>query len=58
LQLVNPNQLAYMMLGDLNGAVIGALVLRWLARHTRLVAFARERASQAPLKDADSNLKD
>ena len=57
-QLVNPNQLAYMMLGDLNGAVIGALVLRWLARHTRLVAFARERASQAPLKDADSNLKD
>lgn len=56
-QLVNPNQLAFMMVGDINGAVIGALVLRWLARHTRLVAFARTRATQAPLNEADSDLK-
>ncbi|PQA80074.1 hypothetical protein C5F52_27265 [Limnohabitans sp. TS-CS-82] len=56
-QLVNPNQLAFMMVGDINGAVIGALVLRWLARHTRLVAFARTRATQAPLNETDSDLK-
>jgi hypothetical protein len=56
-QLVNPNQLAFMMLGDINGAVIGALGLRWLARHTGLVAFARARAIQAPTHNADSDFK-
>jgi len=44
--LVNVNQLPYMLMGDINGAVVGALVLRWLARHTPIVAQARERASR------------
>lgn len=44
--LVDVNQLPYMLVGDINGAVVGALVLRWLARHTPIVAQARERASQ------------
>ncbi|CAN1506635.1 hypothetical protein MCEMAEM4_00677 [Burkholderiaceae bacterium] len=50
-QLVNPNQLVFMMLGDLNGAVIGALVLRWLANHTQMVQFASKRASTAPINN-------
>ena len=44
--LVNVNQLPYMLMGDINGAVVGALMLRWLARHTPIVARARERALQ------------
>ena len=35
-QLVNPMQLPYMMVGDINGALIGALVLRTIARYTRI----------------------
>ena len=43
-QLVQPLQLFYMMLGDINGAVVGAIVLRWAARHTGLKRLLRERA--------------
>ena len=43
--LVDVNQLPYMLVGDINGAVVGALVLRWLARHTPIATQARERAS-------------
>lgn len=43
--LVDVNQLPYMLVGDLNGAIVGALLLRWLARHTGIIALARERAS-------------
>ncbi len=44
--LVDANQLPYMLVGDINGALVGALILRWLARHTPIVALARQRASQ------------
>ena len=43
--LVDVNQLPYMLVGDINGAIVGALVLRWLARHTPIATQARERAS-------------
>lgn len=46
-QLVTPNQMAYMMIGDINGAIVGALALRWLATHTRIVQFARLKATSA-----------
>ena len=44
-QLVEPNQLAYMVMGDINGAVIGALGLRWIARHTKLIEYVRQKAT-------------
>ncbi len=43
-QLVNSNQLLYMVIGDINGAVIGAVILRWIAGNTRLIGAIRERA--------------
>jgi hypothetical protein len=43
-QIVSPNQVAYMVIGDLNGAILGALALRWLATHTRLIELIRQRA--------------
>ena len=43
-QIVSPNQVAYMAIGDLNGAILGALALRWLATHTRLIDLIRHRA--------------
>jgi len=45
-QLVQPAQLFYMMLGDLNGAVLGALVLRWVAQRTGLKRLLRERSGR------------
>ena len=42
-QLVQPAQLFYMMLGDINGALLGAMLLRWAAQHTRLKQMLRER---------------
>ena len=45
-QLVQPVQLFYMMLGDLNGAVLGALVLRWVAQRTGLKRLLRERSGR------------
>jgi integral membrane sensor domain MASE1 len=47
-QLIDPNQLAYMVIGDLNGAIIGALLLRWLARNTQVVQFLRQKAVEPP----------
>lgn len=46
-QLVDPHQLAYMVIGDLNGALIGALALRWVAHHTRIVDTVRQRTHEA-----------
>lgn len=43
-KLVDPNQVLYMVIGDINGAVLGALALRWIAQHTPLINFARRKA--------------
>ena len=42
-QLINPMQLPYMMIGDINGALIGALVLRWISRNSRIASLLRKR---------------
>ena len=47
-QLVESHQLAYMVIGDLNGAILGALALRWLARNTQLVDVLRQKAAEPP----------
>lgn len=44
-QLMFPNQILEMVLGDINGALMGALVLRWLAKRTRLAERLRNRVS-------------
>jgi len=44
-QLVSSNQIFFMILGDLNGAVLGAIGLRWMARNTQLVDMARAKAN-------------
>lgn len=44
-QLLYPNQLFEMVLGDVNGAVLGALLLRLLARNTALINRVRARSS-------------
>lgn len=41
LQLIEWQQLLYMVIGDLNGALIGAWILRWLALHTGMVSSLR-----------------
>jgi hypothetical protein len=46
-QLMSSSQIFFMILGDLNGAVLGALVLRWFARNTQLVNMAREKAKNS-----------
>ena len=46
-QLISPNQVAYMMIGDINGAIVGALGLRWLTNRTGLVSYARQKATQS-----------
>lgn len=45
-QLIDPNQLFYMVVGDLNGAILGALALRWVARNTKMVDFLRQKATE------------
>ena len=45
-QLVQPVQLFYMMLGDINGALIGAVALRWVAQRTGLKRLLRERSGR------------
>lgn len=47
-QLIDPNQLFYMVVGDLNGAILGALALRWVARNTKMVDFLRQKATEPP----------
>jgi hypothetical protein len=44
-QLLYPAQMFEMVLGDINGALIGALVLRWIARKTKLTTLLRQRIS-------------
>lgn len=44
-QLMYPGQLFEMVLGDINGALLGALALRWVALKTNLAATLRKRAS-------------
>lgn len=46
-QLISPHQIAYMMIGDINGAIVGALGLRWLANRTGLVSYARHKVTQS-----------
>ena len=52
-QLVSPNQLAYMMIADINGAIFGALSLRWLATHTSGIEYARQQATTKPSNESD-----
>lgn len=42
-QLLYPSQVFEMVLGDINGAVLGALLLRLLARNTSLIKLLRSR---------------
>ena len=42
-QLLYPSQIFEMVLGDVNGAVLGALLLRLLARNTSLIKLLRSR---------------
>ena len=42
-QLMQPDQLIYMVVGDINGVLLGGLFLRWLARKTDLVRKLRTR---------------
>jgi hypothetical protein len=41
LQFIAWPQILYMVIGDLNGALIGAFALRWVAQHTKLVQYVR-----------------
>jgi len=52
-QLVDPNQLFFMVVGDVNGAVIGAFALRWIAQHTSIIQMARQRAMRPSGSDQD-----
>lgn len=45
-QLINPLQLPYMMIGDVNGALIGALLLRWVSRNSRIADLLRQRVER------------
>jgi hypothetical protein len=38
--------LPYMMIGDVNGALIGALVLRWVSRNSRIADLLRQRVER------------
>lgn len=54
-QLIAWPQLLYMAVGDLNGALIGALALRWLALHTTLVPTVRHLSdAHTPHADKES----
>ena len=50
-QLVDRQQVFYMVIGDVNGAVIGAFALRWMAQHTGIKRFARQHALGAEPND-------
>ena len=52
-QLVSPHQVFYMMVGDINGAIVGALVLRWLATNTPIIDYARQQATTAHSHQSD-----
>ena len=42
-QLMSPEQLLYMVLGDINGVVLGGLFLRWISRKTDMARKLRTR---------------
>ena len=46
-QLVSSTQVAYMVIGDINGSIVGALLLRWLAMHTRLIDIAQQQVANS-----------
>ncbi len=50
-QLIDRQQVLYMAIGDFNGAIIGAFALRWLAQHTGIKHFARQRAAESESSD-------
>jgi hypothetical protein len=45
-QLLYPAQMFEMILGDINGALIGALVLRWIALKSKLTTLLHQRVSE------------
>jgi hypothetical protein len=45
-QLINPMQVPYMMVGDINGALIGALVLRWISRRSQMASLLRRQIQE------------
>ena len=50
-QLISPVQLPYMILGDINGAIVGAWLLRVVARRTGLQRWLHQRSER--LDDSD-----
>ena len=44
-QLISPHQMVYMMMGDIYGAIVGALGLRWVATHSGFIHFVRKKFS-------------
>lgn len=54
-QLIAWPQLFYMVAGDLNGALIGALALRWLAQHTGMVPWVRNLSNASSQDIANNN---
>ena len=55
MQLIEWPQLIYMVIGDLNGALLGALALRWLARHTNMVERMRNLSATRTLSTTDDD---
>lgn len=55
MQLIEWPQLIYMVIGDLNGALLGALALRWLARHTNMVERIRNLSATRTLSTTDDD---
>ena len=53
-QLIAWPQLFYMVIGDLNGALIGAMTLRWLAQRTGMVPWVRS-LSNSSAQDITKN---
>ena len=42
-QLIRPEQLVYMVVGDINGVILGGLLLRWISKKTKLTRRLRTR---------------
>jgi hypothetical protein len=47
-QLISPHQLAIMAIGDINGAIVGALLLRWIASRVKVTQYLRQKAMSPP----------
>jgi len=46
-QLVSSDQLALMAIGDINGAIVGAVVLRWVASRSSFIQHLRQKATSS-----------